>query len=136
VTAAIRDHSQALALLSPDASPIEPRALKAQPALREIEVLRSDLDLVAPPDAIADHRSLVDLYRGESTSGDSLRLPLLTNHDGPSLRAALARVLDADTSAGGPNEGVLKEERMRRVLCAIQDTVSNIQQRSTLRERT
>lgn len=106
----------------------------AHMGIREIEVLRADLDMVSSAEATDLAQPLVEMYRGSITSGDHLRLPLLTNHDGPSLRAAVARVLETDTSAmaAGSREDVLKEAKMLRVLRALEGAVAQIQRQAAL----
>lgn len=135
-SAAIRDSGLALAQLSIPNSSVTQKRSDAQMGIREFEVLRADLDMVAPADAAALAEPLVELYRGASTSGDHLRLPQLTRHDGPALQAAVGRILDTDTtSAGGSRETVIKEERMRRVLTALQGVVATIQRQANMSSR-
>ncbi|MCC7383659.1 MAG: hypothetical protein IT384_17595 [Deltaproteobacteria bacterium] len=104
----------------------------AQVAIREIEVLRADNDLIVPPEVADIAEPLVKLFQGEITSGDHLRLPQMTAHDGPAMQAAISRVLGADTrAAGASRDDVVKEEKMRRVLKALQYAASNIQQKAS-----
>src|SRR5687768_8879958 len=80
---------------------------------REINILRNDVDLLAPEAAdIGEH--LIDQYRGTVTSGDHLRLPQMSSLDAMSMKAAIGRVLSVDTSRTAASQNdVIKEERMR-----------------------
>lgn len=102
----------------------------AQMGIQELEVLR-DVDLVAPADA-TDAAELVRIYQDGSNSGDHLRLDQKTFFDGPSMRAAVHRVLSADTRnlPSADQEAMLKEGRMLRVLEALDATIGMIQQRA------
>src|SRR5262245_46845392 len=93
----------------------------AHMGVKVLDILRADVDLVGNENPSAIGQPLVEMYRGTITSGDELRLPLMTNHDGPSLRAALARVTMTDTSrvTAGSKDDVLKEARMIRTLQAL-----------------
>lgn len=108
----------------------------AQMGIQEIEVLRLDLDMVAPPDAAELAEPLVEMYRGTLTSGDHLRLAQATYHDGPTLRSAVGRVLSIDTTAhAGSQDAVLKEAKMRRLLQALDGAVADIQRRAAMNVR-
>jgi hypothetical protein len=134
----VRDFGFALqnASVRSDASNVAARRVEAHLGIREIEVLRADLDMIAPPEAAELAEPLVALYQGQISSGDHLRLPQLTTYDGPAVRAAISRVLSVDTrEAGGPQEDVIKEERMRRVLRALEGAVANIQRQANLSAR-
>lgn len=133
---AVRDLNASLWQLGVDADN-KPRELgrknDAQVAVKELQVLRADLDMVAPPEVAEVAEPLVKLFQGELSSGDHLRLPQLTQHDGPSLQRAIGRVLDVDTGAAGASrEAVVKEEKMRRVLTALQYAVQEIQHKASL----
>jgi hypothetical protein len=106
----------------------------AEIAIRELEALRS-VDLVA--DSIATDQELVQRYRGIESSGDHLRLPQMTSLDGPSLRAAIGRVLSVDTRAvaATTREDAVKEARMLNVLKALEYAVSNIQRKANMGSR-
>ncbi|MCK6545019.1 hypothetical protein L6R52_04070 [Myxococcota bacterium] len=134
----VRDFGFALQNVSvrSDASSLATRRAEAHLGIREIEVLRADLDMIAPPEAAELAEPLVALYQGQISSGDHLRLPQLTSHDGPAVRAAISRVLAVDTrEAGGAQEDVIKEERMRRVLRALEGAVANIQRQANMSAR-
>src|SRR5262245_2621826 len=64
----------------------ETRKNDAQIGIREVEALRQ-IDVVAPAELAELAEPLVKLFAGELTSGDHLRLPQLTSHDGTSLQA-------------------------------------------------
>jgi hypothetical protein len=98
----------------------------AQPAIKELEALRLDADVASPADVSDLFGPLVALYKGEGSSGDHLRLPRMTNLDGPAIRGALQRVLAA------PSGGGAEEKRMRDVLAALEKTVSEIHRKSTV----
>jgi len=99
--------------------------------IKEVQALRR-VDLVAPPEMADLAEPLVKMFSGEITSGDHLRLPQLTSHDGPAMNAAIGRILSVDTqSVGGDREAVVKEEKMRRVLQALQFATTQIQMRTT-----
>jgi hypothetical protein len=137
--AVIRDTGLALAHPSLDAgAPKSPltRRNDAHMGVHEIEVLRADLDMVTPAEASELAQPLVEMYRGVVTSGDQLRLPLLSNHNGPTIRAAVGRVLDTDTSAPiGSREDVLKEAKMHRVLRALEGAAAQIQRHASMNAR-
>ena len=114
-----------------DASPRRSRRAEAEVAIREIQVLRADVDLLLP-EAAEPSEHLVEAYRGAVTSGDHLRLPQMTSLDGLSMRAAITRVLAVDTSrTPGRASDVIKEEKMRRVLRALDAAVADIQRQSS-----
>lgn len=103
----------------------------AQMGIQELKVLRLDVDMVAPPEAAELAEPLVQAYRGEISTGDQLRLPQMTRNDGPSMRAAVNRVLATDTQAlSTDSSAVVKEERMLRVLRALDYAVDQISQKS------
>jgi hypothetical protein len=110
----------------------ERRRTDAEMGVRELEVLRLDLDMVAPPDAAELAEPLVDAFRGAPTSGDHLRLPQMTQLDGPGMRAAVGRVLAVDTAAAGAPDpdAAEKEARMREVLRALDSAAEHIQLRA------
>lgn len=88
-------------------------------AIDELRALR-DVDAIAPPEAaqLAEPRTLE--LRPRPAAADHLRLPLATRHDGPTIRAAVARILGTDTSAPCPDaDAVAKDEELRRALRAI-----------------
>ncbi len=138
MSVAVRDAGAALARLSLDTSdrlgdraPPSTRRSDAQLGIQELQVLRADVDMVVPPEAAALAEPLVDLFRGNLTSGDHLRLPLLTQHDAAGIKGAMARIIDADTTqVGGDREAIIKEERMRRVLRGLQGAVGTIQRQA------
>lgn len=100
--------------------------------IREVEALRQ-VDVVAPAELAELAEPLVKLFAGELTSGDNLRVPLMTTHDGPSLQAAISRVLSVDTAKGGASkDSVMKEEKMRRVLIALQYATQEIQRQANM----
>jgi hypothetical protein len=111
------------------------RRSDAELAIQELVVLR-EAELHAPADATELVGPLVDLYRGQGCSGDHLRLPRLSSLDGPSLRAAVARVLDVDTGvaarAGAHEDDLRRESGMRRVLLGLQQMTSDIQLKAAL----
>lgn len=108
---------------------------EAHLGIKELGALRA-LDLVAPPEAADLAEPLVALYQGTPTSGDHLRLEQRTNHSGPAIRAAVARVLSADiTAVAGNQDAVIKEAKMRRVLQALDGAVADIQRRAALNTR-
>lgn len=120
-----------------DAATADVRARNdAQLDIREIEALRLDLDTVAPPEAAALAEPLVDLFRGNMTSGDHLRLPQMTNFDGPTTRAAVTRVIKTPLSAAvASREDVAKEKKMHLVLRALDSVVNNIHGRANMTAR-
>ncbi len=132
---AIRDYGLQRANVAFDTSDIRPERNDAHLAIHELDVLRADLDLVAAPEAAQSLEPLIQLYRGGLTSGDHLRLPLMTSHDGPALRAAVSRVIGTDNSAGGSRDDVMKEEKMRRVLRALDSAVSDIHRHANMSAR-
>lgn len=123
-------------LLGSESAQVRARS-DAQLDVREIQALRLEADMVVGPEAATLAEPLVALYRGTLTSGDHLRLPQLTTHDGPSMRAAVGRVLAVNTRAtgGGTSADVIKEERMRRVLHALDELVGQIQRQASLTSR-
>lgn len=106
---------------------------QAPVAVRELEVLRLDQDVVAPADAAELAEPLVEIFQGAPTSGDHLRLPQMSQLDGARMRAAVGRVLAVDTSAptAVAPEALEQEARMREVLRALDHAVEHIQRRST-----
>lgn len=108
------------------------RKSDAQYGIKEVQALRS-VDIIAPAELAELAEPLVKLFSGEITSGDHLRLPQLTSHDGPSMQAALSRILAVDTrTVGGDRDAVVKEEKMRRVLTALQYASSEIQMKANI----
>ena len=108
---------------------------EAHLGIQELDALRA-LDLVAPPEAAELAEPLVELYRGTPTSGDHLRLEQRTHHTGPAIRAAVGRILVADTTAiAGTQDAVLKEAKMRRVLQALDAMVGDLHRRAALNVR-
>ncbi|MCA9552653.1 MAG: hypothetical protein KC933_21650 [Myxococcales bacterium] len=101
--------------------------------LDELEVLRLDVDMVAPPEAAQLAEPLVEQFQATPTSGDHLRLPQPPRHSAAQLRGAVDRILaaDASTAARSP-DAVVKEARMRRVLTALKGANQLIQQKSQL----
>ena len=136
--AALGDLNHALTRLPVDAQVPEQRTgarTEAHLGIKELDALRA-LDLVAPPEAADLAEPLVALYQGTPTSGDHLRLEQRTNHSGPAIRAAVARVLSADiTAVAGNQDAVIKEAKMRRVLQALDGAVADIQRRAALTTR-
>jgi hypothetical protein len=101
----------------------------AELGIQEVEALRQ-VDVVAPAELA---EPLVKLFAGELTSGDHLRLPQMTTHDGPAIQSAISRVLEVDTASGGASkDAVVKEEKMRRVLVALQYATQEIQRQANL----
>jgi hypothetical protein len=139
VRTATADNGMALAQLSLDTRGTgleRTRRNDAHIGIHEIDVLRADLDMVTPASESELAPSVAQMYRGTINAGDHLRLPLLTNHDGPSLRAAVGRVIDTDTSgAAGSREDVLKEAKMLRVLRALEGAVAHIQRHASMTAR-
>ena len=96
------------------------RLVDEQVAIGEIQALRLDIDLTTGVDAASFVEPLRQSFRG-STAGDHLRLPQLTSLTGHEIRASVDRIVAIDTSAGAATEeAAVKEERMRRVLAALQ----------------
>ena len=119
-----------------DSSPDVRARNDAQLDIREIEALRLDVDTVAPPEAAALTEPLVDLFRGQMTSGDNLRLPRMTNFDGPSTRAAVSRIIRTPlAAAAAPREAIAKEKKMHLVLRALDSVVTNIHGRANMTAR-
>ncbi len=112
-------------------APHDVRSNDAHYGIQEVQALRR-VDLIAPAELAELAEPLVKLFSGEITSGDHLRLPQLTSHDGPSMQAALARILAVDTRSVGASDRdvAVKEEKMRRVLTALQYATSEIQLRA------
>jgi hypothetical protein len=145
MTAAVRDLGLAMARLSldtedrlpaPGASPGALKRTDAHLAIQELQVLRADLDLVAPPEAAALAEPLVELFRGQLTSGDHLRLPMPAQHDAAGIRGAMSRILEVDASAlVASKEAITKEARMRTLLRGIQGAVDTIQRHANLQAR-
>lgn len=134
---AIREQGRARAAnpFALDAGNVSTRRSDAQLGIKEIQVLRSDLDLVDPSELLRGSESVFAKYRGDITSGDELRLPLMSTNDGPGLRAAVARVITKDCSAGASREDVMKEEKMLRVLRALDQATSSIQRQANMGAR-
>jgi hypothetical protein len=144
MTAGVRDLGMAMARLSLDTSdrlgdaapPLATRRADAHLAIQELQVLRADLDVVAPPEAAELAEPLVDLFRGQLTSGDHLRLPPPSQHDAAGIRAAMSRVLEVDAGAVvASRDAITKEARMRTLLRGIQTAVQNIQRNASLQAR-
>ncbi|MBI2377844.1 MAG: hypothetical protein HYV07_27830 [Deltaproteobacteria bacterium] len=105
--------------------------LNVQPGVQELRALRTDLDVVAPESA-ALAESAGRKFFGRPSSSDLLRLPQRTHLDGPNMRASVRRVLEVDTQkVGAERDVVIKEERMRRVLSALDAAVHHIHRRAT-----
>jgi len=103
-----------------------------QVSIDEIDVLRADLDVVLPPEALSLGGPRLD-FNAPTTSGDHLRLPQMSALDGPQMRAAIRRVLRVDrTAAAGSGEAVMKEARMHRLLRALDGTQRAIHRRTDL----
>jgi hypothetical protein len=101
-------------------------ARDASASIRELRALNVDVDLGNIIDAPA-LTHLSRLFSGAGTSGDHLRLPLLTQHTGPEMRESVRRILSVETRRVSSNENTaIKEERMRRVLGALDRMVENI----------
>lgn len=99
--------------------------------IAEIEALRLDVDSVAPPEAAELAEPLVARFQGALTSGDNLRLARVTDHDGPSMRAAVSRVIGTNLGpAVASREAIAKEKRMHMVLGALNSVVNNIHGRA------
>ncbi|MBK6688876.1 MAG: hypothetical protein IPG45_30685 [Deltaproteobacteria bacterium] len=112
------------------------RRSEAQLQVRELDILRADLDLLASPESLELGEKLVSDYLGNATSGDQLRLPQLTNLDGRALRSAVSRLLATDSSSGGASQIELaKENRMRSLLRDLANTVADIQRQATMTVR-
>lgn len=109
-------------------APAEKRT-DAQLGIRELEVFRLDVDMVAPADAAELAEPLVEAFRAEPTSGDHLRLPQMTQLDGAQMRSAIGRILSVDPARAGASnaEQAEKEARMREVLRALDSAVDHIQ---------
>lgn len=103
----------------------------AQLGIRELEVLRLDVDMVAPPEAADLAGPLVESFRAVPSAGDHLRLPTMTNLDGPAMRAAVSRVL----MAGAEGTADARVNKMLRTLQGLETTVANIQRQSALSVR-
>lgn len=102
-------------------------------AIDELEILRLDVDLVAPPEAAALAEPLVETFQAPPTSGDHLRLPQPTRFSAQQLRGAVDRVLAADTSGAARSpDAVVKEAKMRRVLGALRGANQHIARQSQL----
>jgi hypothetical protein len=134
---AVRDLHSAMSNLQMEIGSQSSRARNdAQMGIKELQVLRLDVDMVTPPEVAEIAEPLVDAYRGSITTGDQLRLPKLTNLDGPSMRSAVNRVLSAKmTSIVGGAEALESEAKMRRVLGALEDTVAQIQRNAGIQHR-
>jgi hypothetical protein len=103
----------------------------AQIAIREIKLLRDDMDIAVAPELADVVEPLVDRYQSRPTVGDHLRLPQRTTHDGPQMRAAIRRFLSADFSApGGSRQAVVAEAKMRRVFAALEYAAQMISRKS------
>ena len=101
--------------------------------LDELEVLRLDVDMVAPPEAAQLAEPLVEHFQATPTSGDHLRLPQPARYTSGQLRGAVDRILSADSSGAARSpDAVVKEAKMRRVLSALQGANNLIQQKSQL----
>ena len=100
--------------------------------VRELELLRGDVDVVAPRGVAGD--ALIRVFADASGVGDHLRLPQRTRHSGPSMRRAVARVLAAGSGADprvtAPPEA---EATMLAVLNKIDELVAGIEHRTRLR---
>lgn len=134
MSVAVHDLHVALSKLPMDSGRIsqpQARPADAQLGIRELEVLRADVDVITPPEVAQFAEPLVALYQGQVSSGDHLRLPTLTNHDGPAMRAAVARVLGVDTGAAAGT----KEGRMLEVLGALESAITNIQRQAAMTRR-
>lgn len=127
---ALRDLHDALSQFPTDA-PGEPVAFRADAELgiAELKALR-EVNYVASPELAQDSEFLVGLYRGDSDHADRLRLEQRTFLDGPTMRAAVGRVLDVEVGAGGSPEQIAKEAKMRRLLGALDAAVGSIQQQT------
>ena len=134
MSVAIQDLHVALSRLPMDAGRTSgtpnTRQTDAQLGIRELEVLRGDIDVITPPEVAQFAEPLVALYQGQVSSGDTLRLPTLTNHDALSMRAAVGRVLAMEGAVSSP-----KEARMIEVLGALESAISNIQRQAAMTRR-
>lgn len=110
------------------------RPAQAQLGVAELQALRA-VDVVAPAEAAELAEPLVEVFGGRPTSGDHLRLPQPSQMDGPSMRAAVGRVLAVDPSAApvADRAGAEKEARMREVLRALDQLADHIQLRAGTR---
>lgn len=97
----------------------------ASASIRELRALKVDVDLGNIIDAPALNH-LSRLFSGAGTSGDHMRLPLLTQHTGPEMRESVRRILEVGARSTGSEQAAIKEERMRRVLGALDKMVDNI----------
>src|SRR5262245_46214017 len=105
MNAAIKKFTPSVELHSPRVDTARVRT-DAELGIREIEALRLDADLVAPPEAAHVAEPLVDLYRGEVSSGDELRLPSKVWLDRANTQSALSRILELDGDVG-PQEALM-----------------------------
>lgn len=102
-------------------------------AIDELEILRLDVDLIAPPEAAELGESLVDTFQAPPTSGDHLRLPQPPRSSAERLRGAVDRMLAVDTSgAARSQDAVVKEAKMRRVLNALRGANQHIARQSQI----
>ncbi|MFO0724372.1 MAG: hypothetical protein U1E65_11350 [Myxococcota bacterium] len=121
------------AQLQADWSPTTARRADLQPAIQELQALRVDADFALPGDAVELFGPFVDLYRGQGSSGDNLRLAPATNYDAPTLRASLGRILRAEAAPLNASEADLaKEQKMRRFLYALEATTADIRRKAAL----
>ncbi|MEQ9496899.1 MAG: hypothetical protein RIT81_08570 [Deltaproteobacteria bacterium] len=101
--------------------------------IAEIEALRLDVDSVAPAEAADLLEQSVEKFQGSLTSGDHLRLAKVTDHDGPSMRAAVGRVVSTNLGpAVATRDAIAKEKRMHMVLSALDQVVGNIRGRAMM----
>lgn len=107
-----------------------PHRPDAELGIAELKALR-EVNYVASPELAQDSEFLVALYRGDGNHADQLRLPQRTALDGPSMRAAIARVLSVELNAvGGSPAQLEKETKMLRLLGALEAAVGGIQQQT------
>lgn len=102
-------------------------------AIDELEILRLDVDLVAPPEAAQLAEPLIETFQATPSSGDHLRLPQPTRLAAGQLQGAMDRILKTPTSnAARSPDAVVKEARMRRVLAALQGATEHISRQSQI----
>lgn len=130
---ALRNLHDALSMLPAETGRAGARNARAdaQLGIKELEALRN-VDMVSPEvGQVAE--PLVQMYQGQITTGDALRLEQRTRFDGPSVRAAIGRFLSVDrTRAGGSPEQLQKEARLHQVLKGLDLAVTHIRQQALI----
>ncbi len=102
-------------------------------AIDELEILRLDVDMVAPPEVAQLAEPLIETFQATPGSGDHLRLPQPTRFAAAQLQGAVDRILETPTSnAARSPDAVVKEARMRRVLAALQGANEHIARQSQI----